>query len=149
MNNREVARWEQRAKEIKHIPLTGPDIGEAFYVFAIRVTSNESVGKRKLTAERPYYLLNGFTILKDRVLVTKDRLKKTIYDYYDGGGANTDPHISINAILGENGSGKSSLVEFELRLINNFSAIIFGEYAKEYGWPHLHFVDGVKGDIIS
>lgn len=147
MNNREVARWEQRAKEIKHTPLTGPGIDEAFYVFAIRVTCDESVGKRKLMADRPYYLLDGFTILNDKVLVTKDRLKKTIYDYYDGGGTNTDPHISINAILGENGAGKSSLVEFELRLINNFSAIIFGEYAKEYGWPHLHFVDGVKGEM--
>ena len=142
-----MVRWEQRVKEIEHIPLTGPDIDEAFYVFCIRVTSDESVGKRKLAADRPYYLLDGFTILDDRVLVTKDRFKKTIYDYYDGGGANTDPHISINAILGENGAGKSSLVEFELRLINNFSAIIFGEYAREYGWPHLHFVDGVKGEM--
>lgn len=147
MNNRKVTRWEQRAKEIEYIPLTGPDIDDAFYVFAIRVISDESVGKRKLTADRPYYLLDGFTILNDRVLVTKDRFKKTIYDYYDDGGANTDPHISINAILGENGAGKSSLVEFELRLINNLSAIIFGEYAKEYGWSHLHFVDGVKGEM--
>lgn len=147
MNKREMARLEQWSREIEHIPLTGPDIDEAFYVFAIIVTSKESTGKRKLTAERPYYLLDGFTIQNDRVLVTKDRFKKTIYDYYDAGGANTEPHISINAILGENGSGKSSLVEFELRLINNFSTIIFGEYAKEYGWPHLHFVDGVKGEM--
>ena len=147
MNKREMVRWEQRVKEIEHIPLTGPDIDEAFYVFCIRVTSDESVGKRKLAADRPYYLLDGFTILDDRVLVTKDRFKKTIYDYYDGGGANTDPHISINAILGENGAGKSSLVEFELRLINNFSAIIFGELAREDGRPHLHFVDGVKGEM--
>lgn len=55
MNKREVARWEQRAKEVEHIPLSGPDIDEAFYVFAVRVTSNESVGKRKLTAEKTYY----------------------------------------------------------------------------------------------
>lgn len=147
MNKREVARWEQRAKEVEHIPLSGPDIDEAFYVFAVRVTSNESVGKRKLTAEKTYYLLDGFTVLNDRVLVTKDRFRKTIYDYYDSGVASTEPHISINAILGENGAGKSSLVEFELRLINNFSAIIFGENAKENGWPHLHFVDGVKGEM--
>ena len=147
MNNREVARLEQRAKEIEHIPLSGPEIDEAFYVFAVRVISNESVGKRKLTAGKPYYLLDGFTILNDRVLVTKDRFKKTIYDYYDSGGASTEPHISINAILGENGAGKSSLVEFELRLINNFSAILFSEKAKENGWPHLHFVDGVKGEL--
>lgn len=66
MNNREVARWEQCAKEIEHIPLSGPDIYEAFYVFAVRVTSNESIGKRKLTADKPYYLLDGFTIRRIR-----------------------------------------------------------------------------------
>ena len=81
MNKREEARLVQRVKEIEHTPLKGPDIDEAFYVFAIKVTSDESVGKRKLTADRPYYLMDGFTILNDRVLVTKDRFKKTIYDY--------------------------------------------------------------------
>ena len=147
MNLREEIRLIQKAKEIEHIPLTGPDIDDAFYVFAITVASEESVGRRKLVAGSPYYLLEGFTIYEDRVLVSKERYRKTIYDYYDAGGANTDPHISVSAILGENGAGKSSLVEFELRLINNISAIIFGEYAKVNGWPHLHFVDGVEGDL--
>lgn len=147
VNKREETRLFQRVKEIEHIPLTGPKLDEAFYVFAIKVTSNESVGKRKLISGSPYYLLEGFTIQKDRVLVEKQRFQKTIYDYYDAGGANTDPHISVNAILGENGSGKSSLVEFELRLINNFSAVVFGEKAKVSGWSHLHFVNGVEGEL--
>ena len=147
MNLRQQNRLVQKVKEIEHIPLTGPDLDDAFYVFAIEVALEESVGRRKLAAGRQYYLLDGFTIYDDRVLVSKDRYQKTIYDYYDAGGANTDPHIIVSAILGENGSGKSSLIEFELRLINNFSAIIFGEYARVNGWPHLHFVDGVEGDL--
>lgn len=147
VNKREEVRLFQFVKELEHIPLTGPKLDEAFYVFAIKVTSKESVGKRKLISERPYFLLEGFTIHEDRVLVEKQRFQKTIYDYYDAGGANTNPHISVNAILGENGAGKSSLMEFELRLINNFSAIVFGEKAKVNGWPHLHFVDGVEGEL--
>ena len=147
MKKREEVKLFQCVKELEHIPLTGPKLDEAFYVFAIKVTSKESVGKRKLISERPYFLLEGFTIQEDRVLVEKQRFQKTIYDYYDAGGVNTDPHISVNAILGENGAGKSSLMEFELRLINNFSAIVFGEKGKVNGWPHLHFVDGVEGEL--
>jgi len=147
VKKREEVKLFQCVKELEHIPLTGPKLDEAFYVFAIKVTSKESVGKRKLISERPYFLLEGFTIQEDRVLVEKQRFQKTIYDYYDAGGANTDPHISVNAILGENGAGKSSLMEFELRLINNFSAIVFGEKGKVNGWPHLHFVDGVEGEL--
>lgn len=129
------------------MPLSGPELDDAFYVFALRVTSKDSIGKRKLTANKFYYLLDGFTIYEDRILVSKERYKKTIYDYYVNVRSSSAPHVSVSAIVGENGSGKSSLVEFELRLINNFSAVIFGEYAKDNGLPHLHFIEGVEGEL--
>lgn len=129
------------------MPLSSPELDDAFYVFALRVTSKDSIGKRKLTANKFYYLLDGFTIYEDRILVSKERYKKTIYDYYVNVRSSSAPHVSVSAIVGENGSGKSSLVEFELRLINNFSAVIFGEYAKDNGSPHLHFIEGVEGEL--
>lgn len=129
------------------MPLSGPELDDAFYVFALRVTSKDSIGKRKLTANKFYYLLDGFTIYEDRILVSKEHYKKTIYDYYVNVRSSSAPHVSVSAIVGENGSGKSSLVEFELRLINNFSAVIFGEYAKDNGSPHLHFIEGVEGEL--
>lgn len=132
--------------QLQNMPLVGPDLDDAFYVFAVQVNSESSTGKRKLTCGEPYYLLDGFKIQGDRILVSKDRYKKTVYDYYGEGGFST-PHISFSAIVGENGAGKSSLIEFEIRLINNFSAIVFGEYAKVDGWPHLHFIDGVEGEL--
>ena len=134
-------------KQIENIPLTGPDLDDAFYVFALRITSEDSVGKRKLTANKYYYFLDGFTIYDDRILVSKSRYKKTIYDYYPNVGQSSKPHVSISAIVGENGAGKSSLIEFELRLINNFSSILFGEDANIESWPHLHFIDGVNGEL--
>lgn len=132
--------------QLQNMPLVGPDLDDAFYVFAVQVNSESSTGKRKLTCGEPYYLLDGFKIQGDRILVSKDRYKKTVYDYYGEGGFST-PHVSFSAIVGENGAGKSSLIEFEIRLINNFSAIVFGEYAKVDGWPHLHFIDGVEGEL--
>lgn len=142
----EIDNAARQQKLYQNMPLVGPDLDDVFYVFAVQVNSESSTGKRKLTCGEPYYLLDGFKIQGDRILVSKDRYKKTVYDYYGEGGFST-PHVSFSAIVGENGAGKSSLIEFEIRLINNFSAIVFGEYAKVYGKQHLHFIDGIEGEL--
>lgn len=146
MNPREIKKIKKLLKQIQNVPLEGPDIDDAFYIFAVQVNSESSTGKRKLTCGKPYYLLDGFEIYEDRILVSKDRYIKTVYDYYMDGGISS-PHITVSAIVGENGAGKSSIIEFEMRLINNFSAIVFGEFAKVDGWAHLHFIDGVEGEL--
>lgn len=146
MISRGINNAEKLLKRMQHIPLENPDLDDAFYVFAVQVNSESSTGKKKLTVGRPYYLLDGFKIQEDRILVNKGWYKKTVYDYYMADG-NSSPHITFSAIVGENGAGKSSIIEFEIRLINNFSAIVFGEFAKVDGWPHLHFIDGVDGEL--
>lgn len=86
---------------------------------AIKVLSPNSRGKRKLEPFQIYYLLEGFEI-KDNghMYIQSYRLEKdTLYQNYFQ--KQKIPHISISAIVGENGSGKSSLVEFYMRLINN------------------------------
>lgn len=146
MNPREIKKIKNLLKQMQNVPLEGPDIDDAFYIFAVQVNSESSTGKRKLICGKPYYLLDGFKIYEDRILVSKDRYIKTVYDYYMAGEIYS-PHITMSAIVGENGAGKSSIIEFEMRLINNFSAIVFGEFAKVDGWPHLHFIDGVDGEL--
>ena len=145
MNPCEIKTAEQLLKRIQNIPLEGPEMENVFYIFAVQVNSELSTGKKKLTFGKPYYLLDGFKIYENKIVVNKDRYKKTVYDYYMAG--HSSPHITISSIVGENGAGKSSLIEFEMRLINNFSTILFGESAKVAGWPHLHFIDGVYGEL--
>lgn len=55
--------------------------------------------------------------------------------------------MTFSAIVGENGSGKSTVVELMIRICNNFAASIFGEYSADQGQPHLHFIDGVYADL--
>lgn len=115
---------------------------------AIRVLSADSVGKRKLQVNRFYYFLNGYEIKDDgeihieEMRLHKDRLYN---DYFVDN--KSHPTISVSAIVGENGSGKSSVIEFYIRLINNFAAATIGEYEVNPGAEHLHFIDGIRGEL--
>ena len=87
---------------------------------AIRVLSTDSVGKRKLQVGKFYYFLNGFEIQEngcihiEEIRLHEDRLYN---DYFVGNKLN--PNISVTAIVGENGAGKSSVIEFYIRLIGS------------------------------
>lgn len=113
---------------------------------ALRVLSDESVGKRKLETNKIYYLLDGFEITNDgHLYVSSFRLEKdSIFQklFADG----DSPDICISAIVGENGSGKSSLVEFYMRLVNNFAAATLGEYQTNPGSQRLHYINNIAGE---
>ena len=146
MTPRELVRSKRLLEQMRNVPLSGPVLDEGFCVFAIRVCSPDSVGRRKLVPGKLYYLLEGFSVFEDRILISKERFNKSVHDYYNNSG-NSGPHVIVSAIVGENGAGKSSLIEYEMRLINNFSTALFGEYAKVNGWPHLHYINGVDGEL--
>ena len=115
---------------------------------AIRVLSADSVGKRKLQVGKFYYFINGFEIQEnghihiEEMRLHEDRLYN---DYFVGNKSN--PTISVSAIVGENGAGKSSVIEYYIRLINNFAAATIGEYEVNPGAQHLHFIDGIRGEL--
>lgn len=117
-----------------------------FYIFAVVVTSEGSVGKRKLKAFTPYFLCDGWHFEDSKIIRSKKKmLYKSPYNEYLQ--SKNGLSLSISAIVGENGSGKSSLVEFIIRLINNFATSIFGEQNMTLAFEHLHYIDGVEGKL--
>ena len=56
-------------------------------------------------------------------------------------------NITVHAIVGENGSGKSSLLELMYRLINNFSFMLELGMHKSAGAMKLCYVQGIKANL--
>lgn len=117
-----------------------------FCIFALRITNNDSIGKKILDADKFYTFLDGFHIKNDTIeFLTKEAGLVSLYDDYLNHYKHL--HVNISALVGSNGAGKSTLVEYVLRLINNFSVSLFGDLPLFPAAEHLTYIDGMFGEL--
>lgn len=75
------------------------------------------------------------------------KVSKNVFDdsvLYD----QDDVCISIGAIVGPNGCGKSSMIELIIRILNNLSVAAKGEKDNHSASEHLFFIENVYGCIV-
>ncbi len=120
---------------------------EEFELIAVRCNSKSS-GKRKMTPDLIYYFLDGYDIKPTEVTKTLERTEQNyLYDDFYSGTLKGKPHLQISAIVGQNGSGKSSIVEYVMRLVNNFASATLGEKKQGPAATRLHYIDKVDGEL--
>lgn len=97
-----------------------------------------------------YYFNEGFKILEsdngdiERVTVEENAFDSDKYLYSR---INKQLNLSVSAIVGQNGTGKSTIVDTVVRLLNNMSAAIIGEDYVYSSAEHLHYIDNVFASL--
>lgn len=111
----------------------------------IAVKPNEKCDSRyrKILENEFHLLYNDYEVKDGELIKKKDKDLKQVgvpNNFYNTeGGIN----ISISAIIGKNGDGKSSVVELAMRILNNF-ACLAGFTEKQ---SSLCFIDGLKAEL--
>lgn len=125
-------------------------IGVRFYPYD--GTNGEDERKAKCMQKSLYgrkewfYFNKGFKIYEDHDgNVEKVTVEESAFDANQYLYSRKDRflNVSVSAIVGQNGTGKSTIVDTVIRLLNNLAAGIIGEDFVYSSAQHLHYIDNV------
>lgn len=114
-------------------------------IIAVRILPNCREYIRKCLKEEIFYYLNtNYEISNDgdTVRPREGYVENICDDFFNLDGENKSPNISISAIVGKNGDGKSSLIEVIIRVVNNFACI-----TDLNPYDHLLWIEGLAAEI--
>lgn len=107
-----------------------------FFISVIHIMPECASSLRKGLSQE-YYMMNNSCDVKDNVVYLKDN--NGLKDFYGSG-------INIQAIVGVNGSGKSSLLEIIYRVVNNLSSLL-NRGKNRRASETLYYIDGLFAEI--
>lgn len=103
----------------------------------------EAIQKVLYGTNKWYYFYKGISISADNSQVEMTSEAKKDFSLFDAKGLK----ISLCAVVGRNGTGKSTIVELLVRTINNLATALLGEGYNFSAAEHLHFIDNVFADL--
>lgn len=101
--------------------------------------------------QKAHYRHNDWIMFYQYVHACADSLSFTIDDalYDDENIYGTDDlAVGVCAIVGQNGSGKSTILDMIIRVLNNVAASLAGEDVLYSAAEHLHYIENVYGAIL-
>ena len=125
------------------IKAVSPHIDEFLRNSTIYHDKVEAIQKVLYGTNKWYYFYKGISISEDNSQVEMTSEAKKDFSLFDAKGLK----ISLCAVVGRNGTGKSTIVELLVRTINNLATALLGEGYNFSAAEHLHFIDNVFADL--
>jgi AAA15 family ATPase/GTPase len=117
----------------------------AFSIIAIKVLKDKTEDNTKSFQSIQKILKKGWYLFNQSYKVENDELKDNKDDYPLSDDF-FSKNITISAIVGKNGSGKSSLLELMFRVINNFTFWLVRKQQRNAA-EHFYYIEDVYADL--
>lgn len=102
-------------------------------------------GMRKILHTDEYYKFYSGVEFEDGIITFNDSVPQALFRIMHSDHSKLE--VSVSAIVGQNGSGKSTIVDYVIRILNNLSTCILGEKFRNPENEHLHYIPSVYAEL--